>query len=195
MTAGVPGLVGLLRAWEALDIPDLDAARTLAVDESTPEIVRRAQILARINPWLVLYSSTCQTLGAMTFAEVGELAQDADQEAIGDMGDGYAESALALNLQIERLRWVHSNLVASKGPAWNPPAELALGALEGVIRLIESWRSLFQHEDQRGGVLADGSPAGMLDPQLLGQGVDRIAAALDQFGEAARRAEAGESTD
>jgi len=81
-----------------------------------PEIVRRAHLLARISPWLVLYQSTCQTLGSMTFAQVGELAQDADQEAIGDFGDGSAEAALALNLQIERLRWVHSNLVASKGP-------------------------------------------------------------------------------
>ncbi|MFD1323513.1 hypothetical protein [Micromonospora sonneratiae] len=31
----------LLRAWEALDIPDLPAARKLAADESVPDMVRR----------------------------------------------------------------------------------------------------------------------------------------------------------
>lgn len=191
--SGVPGLDQLLRAWDALDIPDPAAARALAADESVPEIVRRAQILARISPWLVLYQSTCQALGSMTFAEAAELAQDADQEAIGDMGDGYEESALALNLQIERLRWVHSNLVASKGPMWNPPADLVLGSLEGVIRVIEAWRVVFQHAGQRGGELADGSPAGTLDPELLRQGYHRIVGAVDQFSEASRRVQAGET--
>jgi len=191
--AEVPDLDSLLRAWGALDIPHLEYARTLAADQSVPEIVRRAQILARISPWLVLYLSTCQALGSMTFTEAAELVQDADQEAIGDLGDGYAESALALNLQIERLRWAHSNLVASKGPKWNPPADLAIGSLEGVIRLIEAWRVVFQDAEQRGAELADGSPAGRTDPELLRQGYDRIVQAVEQFGEATRRAQAGET--
>ncbi|MET9263738.1 hypothetical protein [Amycolatopsis sp. NPDC004079] len=195
VAAGVPDLDRLLLAWDALDIPDPEAARALAADESVPDIVRRAQILARISPWLVLYQTTCQSLGSMTFAEAAELAQDADQEAIGDMGDGYEESALALNLQIERLRWAHSNLVASKGPTWNPPADLVLGSLEGVIRVIEAWRVVYQHAGQRGDELADGTPAGALDPELLRQGYHRIVGAVDQFGEATLRAQAGETAD
>ena len=192
---GVPDLAGLLRAWDALDIPDPDAAATLAADDSIPEIVRRAQILARMNSWLVLYQATCQSLGGMTFDEVGELAQDADQEAIGDLDDGYAESALALNLQVERLRWVHSNLVSSKGPVWNPTADLAIGSLEGMIRLIEAWRVVYQQPDRRGATLADGSPAGLGDAALLQQGYARIVDAVNAFGEAHRRALAGEITN
>ncbi|WP_409496730.1 hypothetical protein [Amycolatopsis sp. cmx-11-12] len=76
---------------------------------------------------------------------------------------------------------------------WNPPAELVLGSLEGVIRLIEAWRVVFQHAEQRGSELADGSPAGTLDPELPRQGSQRILRAVEQFGEATRRAQVGET--
>lgn len=49
-----PVSTACLQAWDALDLPDPEAARTLAADESVPEIVRRAQILARIDDrWLL----------------------------------------------------------------------------------------------------------------------------------------------
>lgn len=181
----------MLRAWTALDIPDLAGAD----DTCVPDMVRRAQLLARMNPWLVLYQLTCNSAGAMSFQAAGELAQDADREAIGDMGDGYAESALALDLQLERLRWVHSNLIASRGPVWNPPADLAIGYIEGIGRLIESWRAVFHQPTDPAVVLADGTPAGRLDPDLLRQGYERIVAALDALNEAAQRVDTGEIID
>lgn len=111
-----------------------------------------------MNPWLVMYLHTCQALDSMTFAQAGELAQDADQDAIGDMGDGYAESALALNMQVERLHWVNSNLVVARGPVWNPLGDLAIGTLAGVV-----------------------------DTAAMAEGHQRIIAALDAFTEAAHR--------
>lgn len=80
----------------------------------------------------------------------------------------------------------------------NPDPPRRTGAqlpLEGVIRLIEAWHVVFQHAEQRGHELSDGSPARSLDPELLRQGYHRIVHAVEQFGEATHRAQAGETAN
>ncbi|SRR6266700_980766 len=114
----------------------------------------------------------------MDVVEVAANHQAADLEiADGPSVDRLARGAAILNLQIQRLNRVHHLLIEARGQiSTDPVPDAVLAALEGVIRLLEAWRSA--HRSEQTPLCIEDRRTGPVDEQLVGAAEERLAHAL-----------------
>jgi hypothetical protein len=171
----LPVPAALERASRLLEIP----GQPDQVAEGKSALRRQAALLARITTWSQLYLAAAEDLAGMELLEVAANHQAADLEVTdGPSLDRMGRGAALLNLQIARLSWAHHVVVKARGEiSTDPVPDAALAALEGVIRLLEAWRSA--HRPEQAPHFVEDRRTGVIDEDLVAAAVERLGHALE----------------
>jgi hypothetical protein len=171
----LPVPAALERVSRLLEIP----GEPERIAEGDPVLRRQAALLARIATWAEVYLAAAEELAGMELLEVAANHQAADIEfADSPALERVQRGAALLNLQIARLNRAHHVVFKGRGEiSSNAVPDAALAALEGVIRLLEAWRSA--HRPGQAPVFVEDRLTGAIDEELVAAAAERLDDALE----------------
>lgn len=166
----VPSQGQLVKALKLLGVPDPTPPAMSAAE-------RQAHLLAHLHAWSRLLMTDAEHGASMTPEKRAASHIDAERAATHVTGSHDASMAMLFTSLAHRVFWVIESLqgvVLEEGP--DPVTELALGSLDGVLRLLEGLRSV--HDSA-----VKGDEAPQMNVMLVAKGLDSLARAYDRFHE------------
>lgn len=160
----------LAKALKLLGVPD-------PTPPAMPAAERQAHLLAHIHAWSRLLMTDAEHGASMTPEKRAASHIDAERAATRISGSDDASMAMLFTSLAHRVFWVIESLQGiALEEGLDPVTELALGSLEGVLRLLEGLRSV--HD-----AAVRGDEAPQMNVAFVAKGLHSLAAAYDRFHE------------
>jgi hypothetical protein len=178
IAAPLPSTLDLEQAMGLLGIP----GDPVYIMKDHPDARRRAELLARIAAWVVVYLRHAERLADLGIDDCADLHWEADLDVAGPSRQSM-DAARLLNLQIARLAWVHHSIARARGRHSDLVADTASTAIGAVTQLLEAWRDGLPDEHTLGEPSV-GRDHDQVDPMLtdgllmFSDAADRLALAL-----------------
>jgi hypothetical protein len=178
IAAPLPSTFDLEQAMGILGIP----SDPVYIMKDHPDARRRAELLARIAAWVVVYLRHAERLADLSVDDCADLHWEADLDVAGPSRQS-VDAPRLLNLQIARLAWVHHAIARARERRSHSVVDTASTAVGAVIQLVEAWRDGLPDDH----TLADpsvGRHPDWIDPMLtdgllmFSDAADRLALAL-----------------
>lgn len=157
------------------------ALKLLGVHDPTPPGMpfpeRQAHLLAHLHAWSRLLMTSAEHAASMTPDKRAASHIDAERAATHILGAPDASKAMLLTSLAHHVYWVIESLqglVLEDGS--DPVTDLALGSLEGVVRLLQALRSVYDSAARN-----DGVP--QMNVAYVANGLTSLASAYDRFHE------------